>query len=63
MGRMKAKLMDMMENPEHYEIEGIDGSDEYELMLPKGMKVKDLWDRLERNEEAEDMEELDFDLD
>lgn len=62
MGRMKAKLMDMMENPEHYDLEGIDGSDEYELMLPKGMKTKDLWDRLERQSEPEE-DELNFDLD
>ena len=66
MGRMKDKLMDMMENPDYYSDEGMDGGDEYELLLPKGMKNRDLWEKLERQEETDEQgepEELDFDLD
>lgn len=64
MGRMKEKLIDMMENPEYYD-EGMDMGDEYEILLPKGMKMREVLERLDRkdSEDQEDPEELDFDLD
>lgn len=70
MGRMKDKLMDMMENPDYYESESIDMSDEYEILLPKGVKAIDVWKKIDRfNREEEEKEgrekdsvdELDFD--
>lgn len=39
MGRMKDKLMDMLENPDYYQQE--DGSEEYLVVLPESLEKEE----------------------
>jgi hypothetical protein len=63
MGKVKAKLIEEMENTEWQEDVG--GPDEYQVHLPKGVKEKDFFSKIEQmeslNEDGEP-EELDFDF-
>lgn len=62
MGKMKQKLIDLMESPDFNDESGLmDSSDEYEVLLPKGMKVSELWEKIDRERDEDgDPEELDF---